>query len=192
MGFYTFKVTFDARPSDLVTLADMEKAIAKALRSNVATISFGREISDNLRPGLNVDIMGVRVEHLASKDRRNGASGNGKRGRAKDPPVAKDRCARRGRLKHQERQELPDKAFGLPRKRSYPLYRLVKGKLVPSGSHAANAKARARQQRAKGHLTTREYMQIVSKADRVLRLCSGRGGKRSTQGALSSALRRDK
>lgn len=100
-------------------------------------------------------------------------------------------CALPGELSTSARNRLPDSAFALPRQRKYPLYRLVNGKLVPDGSHAANAKARARQQLDRGNLTRAQYARIVAKADRVLAQCSARGGTQSENAALRGALRRD-
>lgn len=96
-----------------------------------------------------------------------------------------------GHLSTTARNRLPDNAFGLPKQRKYPLYRLVNGKLVPDGSHAANAKARARQQFDRGNLTRAQYNRIVAKADRVLEQCSARGGSRSENATLRGAIRRD-
>ena len=122
------------------------------------------------------------------------------------PPVkTANACALPGTLSDPARDRLPDRAFGLPRQRKYPMYRLVAGKLVPDGSHAANAKARARQQYKQGNLTFAQLQQINRKADRVLAQCGARGGKRDNPGpscakaratghrvALRRALRRDR
>jgi hypothetical protein len=58
-----------------------------------------------------------------------------------------------------QRDRLPKSDFGLPGQDKYPM---------PDASHAANAKARAKQQLEKGHITTSEYHQIVAKADKIL------------------------
>lgn len=56
------------------------------------------------------------------------------------------------------RQKMKDKTFGLPSKRKYPM---------PDKSHAANAKARAKQQLNRGNITKAQYEKIVAKANRV-------------------------
>lgn len=61
-------------------------------------------------------------------------------------------------LTSKARNALPDSTFAGP-DRSYP---------VPDASHAANAKARAKQQLERGSLSQDEYEQIVAKANRVL------------------------
>lgn len=62
-------------------------------------------------------------------------------------------------LTAQRRNTLAQSSFGLPRERKYPM---------PDRSHAANAKARASQQHAKGNLTLAQMHKIDAKADRVL------------------------
>jgi hypothetical protein len=57
------------------------------------------------------------------------------------------------------RNKLPAKSFGEPGERKYPM---------PNRSHAANAKARAKQQLDKGNLSRGEYDKIVGKANRKL------------------------
>ena len=57
------------------------------------------------------------------------------------------------------RNALPDSAFGLPHKRSYPM---------PDASHARNAKARAAEEFHKGNLTAAEKSQIDQKANEIL------------------------
>jgi glycosyltransferase involved in cell wall biosynthesis len=64
-----------------------------------------------------------------------------------------------GTLSAKKRDALPDRAFGLPEKRLYPM---------TDKAHARNAKARAAQQQAKGDLTRSEKKRIDSKADRIL------------------------
>ena len=63
------------------------------------------------------------------------------------------------KLSAEERKELPKTAFGEPGKRKYPM---------PDVSHAANAKARASQQEAKGGLSKAEERNIDRRADRVI------------------------
>jgi hypothetical protein len=57
------------------------------------------------------------------------------------------------------RKKLKKSSFGLPGKKAYPM---------PDKSHAANAKARAKQQLNKGKLSKSTYSKIVSKANKVL------------------------
>ncbi len=58
-----------------------------------------------------------------------------------------------------ERKAIPTSEFGLPGSRKYPM---------PDASHAANAKARATQQVAKGNLSPEAAARIRAKANRVL------------------------
>ena len=58
-----------------------------------------------------------------------------------------------------ERKDIPSSKFGLPSSRKYP---------VNDKSHAANAKARATQQVAKGNLSPASAAKIRSKANAVL------------------------
>ena len=62
-------------------------------------------------------------------------------------------------LSTEERNALPDEAFGLPNKRAYPM---------PDVSHARNAKARAAEEFNKGNLTSAEKARIDRKADEIL------------------------
>ncbi len=57
-----------------------------------------------------------------------------------------------------QRRRIPASKFAGP-DRSYP---------VPDRSHAANAKARAKQQEERGNLSPGQYRRIVAKANRVL------------------------
>lgn len=63
------------------------------------------------------------------------------------------------KLSAEDRGELPASEFGLPGERKYPM---------PDKSHAANAKARASQQEARGNLSPAEKARIDAKADRVI------------------------
>jgi len=63
------------------------------------------------------------------------------------------------KLPAKTRNALPTKDFGLPSERKYP---------VPDASHAADAKARATQQAAKGNLTPAQHAAINAKANKVL------------------------
>jgi hypothetical protein len=65
-------------------------------------------------------------------------------------------------LRAAARNKLKSSTFGLPGQRKYPM---------PDRSHAANAKARARQMLNRGRLSSGQYSRIVAKANRVL----GRG-----------------
>jgi hypothetical protein len=64
-----------------------------------------------------------------------------------------------GDLKAKQRNALPKSSFGLPGERKYPM---------PDASHAANAKARASQQEAKGNLSPADKAKIDRKADAIL------------------------
>lgn len=57
------------------------------------------------------------------------------------------------------RKNIPSDEFGLPGQRKYPM---------PNKAHAANAKARATQQVAKGKLSAATAAKIRAKANRVL------------------------
>jgi hypothetical protein len=57
------------------------------------------------------------------------------------------------------RAAIPTSKFALPKQRKYP---------IENPSHAANAKARAAQQYAKGGLSLSQLGQIRTKANRVL------------------------
>ena len=63
------------------------------------------------------------------------------------------------KLKASTRNALPKSEFGLPGSRKYPM---------PDRSHAADAKARATQQVAKGNLSASAAAKIRAKADRML------------------------
>lgn len=63
-------------------------------------------------------------------------------------------------LTQTQRNKLKKSQFGLPGKRKYPM---------PDKRHAANAKARAKQQRKKGKLSRSAYNKIVAKANRILK-----------------------
>lgn len=57
------------------------------------------------------------------------------------------------------RKSIPNREFGLPGSRKYPM---------PDKSHAANAKARATQQVKAGHLSASSAAKIRAKANRIL------------------------
>lgn len=63
------------------------------------------------------------------------------------------------KLNGKERSKLRSSTFGLPSQRKYPM---------PDAGHAANAKARARQQYNKGHISGSQLRQINSKANGIL------------------------
>jgi hypothetical protein len=63
-------------------------------------------------------------------------------------------------LTQTKRDKLKKSQFGLPGKRKYPM---------PDKKHAANAKARAKQQLKKGKLSRSAYNKIVAKANRILK-----------------------
>jgi hypothetical protein len=63
------------------------------------------------------------------------------------------------RITAAKRKRLPKSSFGLPGKRAYPMH---------DRRHAANAKARAKQQLNKGKLSRSSYNRIVAKANRKL------------------------
>lgn len=62
-------------------------------------------------------------------------------------------------LKARTRNAFRDSMFGLPTQRKYPM---------PDKAHAANAKARASQQLAKGNISPAQKAQIDRKANRKL------------------------
>ena len=62
-------------------------------------------------------------------------------------------------LSSKKRNSLKSSTFGLPAQRKYPM---------PDRSHAANAKARASQQLAKGNISSAQKEQIDRKADMML------------------------
>lgn len=74
------------------------------------------------------------------------------------------------KLTSTKRKGLRKSVFGLPGARKYPM---------PDKSHAANAKARATQQVAKGNLSSAGAAQIRAKANRVLGK-SGKGLRRAS------------
>jgi hypothetical protein len=65
-----------------------------------------------------------------------------------------------GKLSSSSRDKLSKSTFGLPGERKYPM---------PDKSHAANAKARASQQVARGNLSAGSEAKIDAKANRVLK-----------------------
>ena len=63
------------------------------------------------------------------------------------------------KLRAAQRNKLKSSTFGLPGERKYPM---------PDPGHAANAKARATQQEAKGNLSPASKAKIDAKANRIL------------------------
>ena len=63
------------------------------------------------------------------------------------------------KLRAAQRNKLKASTFGLPGERKYPM---------PDPGHAANAKARATQQEAKGNLSPASKAKIDAKANRIL------------------------
>jgi len=80
-------------------------------------------------------------------------------------------CAPKGALSYRQRKALPAKAFALPSVRMFPLYKQVGGKLVPSKTHAINAKARATQAKNRGDLSASSARTIHKRADAVIKEC---------------------
>lgn len=64
------------------------------------------------------------------------------------------------KLTTKARKAIPKSEFGLPGSKKYPM---------PDRSHAANAKARASQQEAKGNLSPSAKAKIDRKANRILK-----------------------
>lgn len=64
------------------------------------------------------------------------------------------------KLSNNERNKLPKSDFGIPDERKYPM---------PDSSHAANAKARAKQQYNKGHISIQVLHHIDNKANKILK-----------------------
>ena len=76
-------------------------------------------------------------------------------------------------LRAKKRARVPTKKFGLPeRARSSDAKKETGNYPMPDGRHAANAKARAKQQLGKKKLSRAQYDRIVSKADRILKRSS--------------------
>lgn len=80
-------------------------------------------------------------------------------------------------LTTKKRNALPASTFGLPAERKFPM---------PDPGHAANAKARATQQVAKGNLTPAKKAQIDAKANKVLK--KGKTKRQIVSAAVSKAL----
>jgi hypothetical protein len=90
-------------------------------------------------------------------------------GKARSDPGIRQFVERGVAVKAKEERELSKSQFGLPNQRKYPM---------PDKSHAANAKARAKQQLKRGKLTRGAYKKIVAKANGVLGRSKRAGSKR--------------
>lgn len=64
------------------------------------------------------------------------------------------------KLSYQDREDLPDSVFALPKERKYPII---------DANHAKNALARASRELERGNLTKAQYDKIVSKAHEFLK-----------------------
>lgn len=64
------------------------------------------------------------------------------------------------KLTSDEREDLPESKFALPKERKYP---------IEDKAHARNAKARAGQQEKAGKLSAADKEKVDAKADRVLK-----------------------
>jgi hypothetical protein len=74
-----------------------------------------------------------------------------------------------GDLRSKNRAHVSRRKFGLPEKAQTPAAKKESGNYpMPDREHAANAKARAKQQLKKGNLSKDQYDKIVRKADRIL------------------------
>jgi hypothetical protein len=63
------------------------------------------------------------------------------------------------KLNAAKRKSEPNKEFGLPEERKYPM---------PDASHARNAKARASQMEHQGKLSAADKKKVDAKADKIL------------------------
>jgi hypothetical protein len=73
-------------------------------------------------------------------------------------------------LRSKNRARVSSKKFGLPERARTPDAKKESGNYpMPDRKHAANAKARAKQQLKKKNLTRAQYDRIVNKADRILK-----------------------
>ena len=86
-------------------------------------------------------------------------------------------------LTTKKRKSLKSKTFGLPEDRKYPM---------PDKAHAANAKARATQQRDAGNLSADEKAKIFRKANKILAdstkksAAARKAGKVTTRGKVTT------
>jgi hypothetical protein len=75
-----------------------------------------------------------------------------------------------GELRSRRRARIPTRKFGLPERARSPESKRESGNYpMPDRRHAANAKARAKQQLKRRRLSRATYDRIVAKADRILK-----------------------
>ena len=84
------------------------------------------------------------------------------------------------KLSSNDRASLPKSSFGQPAERKYPM---------PDKTHAANAKARASQQVAKGNLSKAVEAKIDAKANRILGKSATRAGGEASPGHFAAMKR---
>jgi hypothetical protein len=78
-----------------------------------------------------------------------------------DPDLPADsRETNMAKLTTEKKNAEPEKEFGLPKERKYPM---------PDANHAKNAKARASQMERQGKLSAADKKKIDTKADRILK-----------------------
>lgn len=99
-------------------------------------------------------------------------------------------CAPKGSLSYAQRKKLPAKAFAQPNLRAFPLYKMSGGKLLPSKSHAVNAKARAKQAYNRGELSKTTLAMIRRKADKVIKECDMAKAKKNSKVKVDRATGR--
>lgn len=100
------------------------------------------------------------------------------------------KCAVPKPLDGPERGLLPDEAFALSEQRKYPIFKVTRGCLIGSPSHATAAKGRARQQFNLGNLSQAQLRRINQRADAVIRACraSRSRGRRRAPGLHSTKV----
>jgi hypothetical protein len=75
-----------------------------------------------------------------------------------------------GDLRSTRRARIPTRRFGLPERARTPEAKKGSGNYpMPDRRHAANAKARAKQQLKRRRLSRSRYERIVAKANRILK-----------------------
>ncbi|HEX5936377.1 MAG TPA: hypothetical protein VFZ75_01605 [Actinomycetota bacterium] len=75
-----------------------------------------------------------------------------------------------GDLRSSRRARIPKRRFGLPERARTPAAKKESGNYpMPDRRHAANAKARAKQQLKRRRLSRAKYDRIVAKANRILK-----------------------
>lgn len=88
------------------------------------------------------------------------------------PAWLAERCAPRGKLTPEERRALPDAAFIGPH-RSFPMFKIIAGRMRPSPGHARAALGRAKLALEAGTISPRQYRKIIATAKDILRDCHG-------------------